>query len=98
MRPRKARQVKSNVDSMLKKKNSFWQAKQSIPHTTVMFNGDCVKMCEDFAPNFDNKRTGCWLHHDNAPSYCSFFFTKEYFTKNNMIVVPHPSCFSLFLY
>jgi hypothetical protein len=26
--------------------NSFWQAKQSIPHTTVMFYGDCLKICK----------------------------------------------------
>jgi hypothetical protein len=37
--------------------NSSWQAKQSIPHTTVMFYGDCVRMCKDFAPNFDNITT-----------------------------------------
>jgi hypothetical protein len=29
-------------------KNSSWQAKQSISHTTV-------KMCEDFIPNFGDK-------------------------------------------
>jgi hypothetical protein len=28
------------------------------------------------------------LHHDNAPSH-TFFFTKEFFTKNNITVVPH---------
>jgi hypothetical protein len=33
-------------------KNSFQQAKQSIPHTTVMYYGGCTKMCEGFAPNF----------------------------------------------
>jgi hypothetical protein len=38
-------------------KNSPWQAKQSITHTTVTLYGDCVKMSEDFAPNFDNKKT-----------------------------------------
>jgi hypothetical protein len=27
------------------------------PHTTVTFYCDCVKMCEDFAPNFSDKRT-----------------------------------------
>jgi hypothetical protein len=39
-------------------KNSSCQAKQSIPHTAVTFYGDCVKMCEDFAPKFGGKRTG----------------------------------------
>jgi hypothetical protein len=37
-------------------KNSFWQAKYSIPHTTVTIYGDCVKMCEDFDPNFGDKK------------------------------------------
>jgi hypothetical protein len=38
-------------------KNSPWQAKQLVLHTTVMFYGDCVKMCQDFAPNFVDKIT-----------------------------------------
>jgi hypothetical protein len=42
-------------------KNSFWQAKQSLAHTTVAFYGDRVKICEEFAPNFGNKRTGCCI-------------------------------------
>jgi hypothetical protein len=29
------------------------------------------------------------LDHDNAPSYTSFF-TREFLTKNNMTVIPHP--------
>jgi hypothetical protein len=32
-------------------------AGQSVLHTTVMFYSDCVKMFEDFVPNFGNKRT-----------------------------------------
>jgi hypothetical protein len=42
-------------------KNSSWQAKQSIPNITARFYGDCVKMCEDFAPKFGDKRTGCCI-------------------------------------
>jgi hypothetical protein len=34
------------------------QAKQSIPHTIVKFYSDCVKICEDIAPNFGDKN---WL-------------------------------------
>jgi hypothetical protein len=37
-------------------KNSSWQTEQSMPHTAVKFCGDCVKMCEDFAPNFGVKK------------------------------------------
>jgi hypothetical protein len=54
------RQAKSKVKSGLGFHEEFsWQAKQSIPHTAVTFLGDCDKMCEDFAPNFDDKRNGC---------------------------------------
>jgi hypothetical protein len=35
------------------------------------------------------------MHHDNAPSN-NYFFTKEFFTKNNMTVVLHPPHFHLF--
>jgi hypothetical protein len=45
-----ARQVTSR---RLFTKNSSWQARQSILHTTAMFYGDCVKMCEDFTLNCD---------------------------------------------
>jgi hypothetical protein len=40
-------------------KNLSWQAKQSILHITITFYGNCMKMCEDFTPNFGDKRTGC---------------------------------------
>jgi hypothetical protein len=36
-------------------KNSSWQAKQPIPHATVTFYCDCVKICEDFAPKFSTR-------------------------------------------
>jgi hypothetical protein len=51
-------------------KNLSWLAKPSIPNTTVMFYGDCMKMCEDFAPNLGDKRTGCCItttHHLTLP-------------------------------
>jgi hypothetical protein len=34
---------------------SVIQAKQSIPHDTLTFHEDCVKMCEDFGLNFGDK-------------------------------------------
>jgi hypothetical protein len=56
-----------------------WQAKQSIPHTTVTFNGDCMKLCKNFAPNVGEKKN--WLlHHNNASSH-SYFFTSEFLTE-----------------
>jgi hypothetical protein len=65
-----ARQVKSKVKSRLiiffdikviVHKNSSWQAKQPIPHITVTFYRDCVKMCEDYAANFGDRRTGYYI-------------------------------------
>jgi hypothetical protein len=50
--------------------NSAWQAKQSTLHITETFYGDCMKICEDFAPNFGNKRTSCsimTMHHFTLP-------------------------------
>jgi hypothetical protein len=51
---------------------------------SVTFHSDCVKMWEDFAPNFDDKRTAC-------------FFPPGNFRPKNTTVVPHPTYFSLFL-
>jgi hypothetical protein len=49
-------------------KNSCWHAKH--PYGTVTFYCDCVKMCEDFAANFGDKRTCCCIastHHQTLP-------------------------------
>jgi hypothetical protein len=62
-RPRKARQVKSKVRSMLIiffdmgiAYKGFVVAAQTVSsHTTVTFYGDYVKMCKDFAANFGDK-------------------------------------------
>jgi hypothetical protein len=50
--------------SLTQRRNSSWKAKQSTPSTTVTICGVCVKICEDFAQNFGEKRTGCCtMHH-----------------------------------
>jgi hypothetical protein len=67
-------------------KNSSWQAKQSITHTTVTFYCDCVKNIRRFCSEL--QRPKIWLlHHDNAHSHTSFF-RREFLTKNNMTVGP----------
>jgi hypothetical protein len=74
-------------------KNSFWQAKRSIPHTTVTFSDDCVKVCEDFAPNFRDKGTGCCsttTHHLTLPFSPGNFWRKQHDCR------PYPPYFSLF--
>jgi hypothetical protein len=67
-RPEKARQVKSKVKSMLiiffdvkeVLKNFDLADQEPIAHTTVTLSGYYVKVCEDFSPNFGDRRTGCY--------------------------------------
>jgi hypothetical protein len=89
-RPRKARQVKSKVKSMLiiffhtkehVHKEFVLEAKQSFPHTIVKFYGDWVTMCKDFAPKFGDKRTGCCImttHRFTLPFQVLNFLTKQH--------------------
>jgi hypothetical protein len=69
-------------------KNSSGQAEQSIPHATVTFYGDCVKMCEDFAPNFGDKGTAAVASRKRTVSH--FLYPLANFDQNNMTVAPHP--------
>jgi hypothetical protein len=75
-------------------KNLSWQAKQSILHTTVMLYGDCMKMCEDFAPNFADKITRCCIttiYNLTLPFSVAIFFTKS-----NKTFAPPPPTLHLF--
>jgi hypothetical protein len=75
----KPKQVKSKVKGML---INFFDIKANVHKEFVLENqtvnssyycdvyGDCVKMCEDIAPNFGDKRTGCCItttHHLTFP-------------------------------
>jgi hypothetical protein len=69
-RPKKTRQVKrkfkniliisSDVKGILHK-NYILVGQRVLPHTTVRFYGDCVKICEDFNLKFGDRRTGSCL-------------------------------------
>jgi hypothetical protein len=59
-------------DMELFTKNSSWQAKQSIPHVTLTFYSECMKVCEDFTLNFGNKRAGCCITTVDHSSCRSF--------------------------
>jgi hypothetical protein len=57
----------ASVHAILREAWKKPKVKQSIPHTTATFYGNCMKMCEDFAPNFEDEN---WLlHHGNTPSH-----------------------------
>jgi hypothetical protein len=68
-KPKKARKAKVKVKSMLIiffdikgiVHKTFVLAGQTVSHTSVTIYDDCMKMCEDFAPNFGDKRTGCCI-------------------------------------
>jgi hypothetical protein len=58
----------------------------------VIFYGDYVRMCEDFALNFGCNITGCCI----TITISHLFFTRESLTKNNTTLVLHPPYFPLF--
>jgi hypothetical protein len=71
-----------------------WQAKQSIPHTTLTSYGDYVRMCEDIALNFGNKDTGYCIMTTHRLTLS--FSPGNFLTKNNKTVVLHPPYLYLF--
>jgi hypothetical protein len=74
-------------------KNSSWKAKQSIPYATVTFYGDCVKMCEGFAPKFGDRNMYV-ASRQRAASH--FFTTRKFLPKSNATIVPYSLHLSLF--
>jgi hypothetical protein len=102
---KKAIQVETNVRSILimfsdikgivhKEFVLAGQTVNSSYRATVSFYGDCLKTCEDFAPIFGCKRTGCGITTTYRLTFP--FCTREFSTKNKMTIVPHPPYFFLF--
>jgi hypothetical protein len=54
----------------------------------VTFYGDCVKICEDFAPNFGDKGGSCCI--TTTLRLTLPFSPGNFVTKNNMTVAPLP--------
>jgi hypothetical protein len=87
-KPKKAIHVNSKVKNMLIiffdikaifTKNSFRQAKQSIPRIALTSYCDCVKICEDFTPNLGDKKGGYYImtrHHLTLPFSLGNFWSK----------------------
>lgn len=96
-RPKKARQVKSKVKSMLL---VFFDTKGIVhkefvpPNQTVNSTYYC-DVLRRLRENVRRRRPELWrrgnwmLHHDNAPCHTSLF-TTNFLAKNKMTVVPHP--------
>jgi hypothetical protein len=74
----------------LSTKWSSRQAIQSFPLTTVTFYGYCLKMYEDFVPNFDEKRTGCCI--TTAHRFTLPFSLGNFLSKTTWLLSPtHPT-------
>jgi hypothetical protein len=52
-------------------KNLSHQSKLWLPGSTATFCGDCVKTCEDVAPNFGENRPGCFTMTTPRPTLLS---------------------------
>jgi hypothetical protein len=101
LRPKKARQVKSKVKSMLI--IFIWQ--QGDFHKKFILAGQTVisaHYCDvlwRLRENTRRFRPELWrqnnwlLHHENAPSH-NFFFKEEFFTKNKMTPPTPFFCFT----
>jgi hypothetical protein len=86
-----ARQIKSRVGNMLRNlfdiKGIFHKEfvlVGQMANSTVVVYGDCMKMCEDFAQTFDDKKkkTGFCI-----TTHClTSFFTREFIAVNNINV------------
>ena len=96
-RPKKARQVRSNIKSML---ICFFDQKgivhkEFVPHDQTVNAAFYVKVLKRLRENVRRKRPDQWqnntrlLHHDNAPAHAALL-TRRFLTDNNMTVVPHP--------
>jgi len=96
-RPNKARQVRSNIKSML----IFFFDQNGIVHKEFVPPGQTVNVAfyvevlKRLRENVRKKRPNQWrnntwlLHHDNAPAHAALL-TRRFLTDNIMTVVPHP--------
>ena len=97
-RPKKARQVHSNINSVL----IIFLDIRGIVHKEFVPPGQTVngkfywEVLRRLRENVRRKwpemwKNGNWLlHHDNAPAHTSFV-VREFLTKNNVTTVPHPA-------
>jgi hypothetical protein len=97
-RLKKARQVNNKVKSTLIIKGIVH--KEFVPAGQTDNSTYYCDNLRQLRENVEKRRPELWrqkirpLYHDNAPSH--FLFTREFFTKNNMTVIPTHSAFFCF--
>ncbi|VEN60324.1 unnamed protein product [Callosobruchus maculatus] len=96
-RPKKARQVRSNVKVLL---TVFFDCR-GVVHHEFLSQGSTVnqeyylQVMRNLREAIRQKRPDLWknknwlLHHDNAPAHTSLL-VREYLAKNNTVMVPQP--------
>ena len=92
----KARQVRSNIKSMLIclfDQKGIVHKEFAPPGQTVnaAFYVEVLKRLQENVRRKrpDQWRNNTWLHNDNAPAHAAIL-TRRFLTDNNMTVVPHP--------
>jgi len=96
-KPKKARQVKSNLKSMI---ISFFDIKgivhkEFVPTVQTVNSGFYCEVLQRLCENVQRHRLQLWqeqtwlLHHDNAPSRTSVLI-HQFLAKNKIAVIPHP--------
>ncbi|PNF23785.1 hypothetical protein B7P43_G16799 [Cryptotermes secundus] len=96
-RPKKARQVRSNVKTML---ICFFDVngivhKEFVPPGQTVNQHFYLDVLRRLRESVRRKRSEMWrngkwlLHHDNAPAHTALT-VRQFLTSNNMVIVPHP--------
>ncbi|PNF23469.1 Mariner Mos1 transposase [Cryptotermes secundus] len=96
-RPKKARQVRSNVKTML---ICFFDVngivhKEFVPPGQTVNQHFYLDVLRRLRERVRRKRSEMWrngnwlLHHDNAPAHTALM-VRQFLTSNNMVIVPHP--------
>jgi len=96
-RPKKTRQVKNNVKSMI---ITFFDVKGNVhkdfvPTDQTVNSGFYCDILRRLRENVRRRHSKLWreqtwlLHHDNAPSHTAVL-TQQFLAKNKIAVTPHP--------
>ncbi|UYV60352.1 hypothetical protein LAZ67_1000919 [Cordylochernes scorpioides] len=96
-RPKKARQVRSNVKVLLTVFSDFRGVvhREFLPRGRTVNKENYLQVMRNFREAIRQKRPDLWknknwlLHHDNAPAHTSLL-VRDFLAKNNTLMMPKP--------